>query len=157
MTDEGHRRQKTEYTADDIQRAVFRFLGDLGREVSRSGIDIWPTKSEEAAPRSEVFEDEENVHVLVDLPGVEEEDIDISLTSDYLTVKGERKPPKDHEEKKAYRREFGYGEFRTRIKLPCAIEADKADAELKSGVLRVKLPKKEKDKAVKVNVKKRSK
>jgi HSP20 family protein len=74
------------------------------------------------------------------LPGVEPWDIDISLTKDALTIKGEKKQEKEDKGKDSYRMERSYGSFTLTIPLPAEIDTDKAKAEFKKGVLTISLP-----------------
>jgi HSP20 family protein len=93
------------------------------------------------APDVDVDESDTEVRVSADLLGVDEKDIDLSVGDDWLTIKGEKKSEK--EEKNGGRRyvERTYGSFERTLALPCEVDADKANASFKKGVLTVTLPK----------------
>ncbi len=92
-------------------------------------------------PRMDVKETDAALEVTAELPGVEEEDIDVSLTDEMLTVKGEKKSETEREEKDLRVVERSYGSFERSVRLPCAVKADEVDAQFKNGVLKITLPK----------------
>ena len=89
----------------------------------------------------DLYETDEEVVVKASLPGVKPEEVEISVTGDTLTIKGETK--EEHEEKKPnyYRHERRYGSFQRALTLPVRVEADKANAVFEHGVLTLHLPK----------------
>lgn len=92
-------------------------------------------------PRTDVVETDTEVEVSVELPGLDEKDIEVSVTGDTLTVRGEKK--REHEETRmGYRlSERSYGAFYRSLPLPRGVAADAAEANFKKGVLTVRLPK----------------
>lgn len=92
-------------------------------------------------PSVDVAETDRAIKVSVDLPGMEERDIDVTLTGDVLTIRGERKHEREENEKGYFLHERSYGAFYRTIPLPPGVETDQAKAEFKKGVLRVTLPK----------------
>lgn len=94
-----------------------------------------------AVPMINIRDTEKAVIVEAELPGVKEDDIDLEITDDALTIKGEKKSEQETKEKDYFRREFSYGSFVRTIALPTAVESDKAEAEMKNGVLTITLPK----------------
>lgn len=109
-----------------------------------------------SVPAINVRETENAVVVEAEIPGVKEEDLDVEVSDETLTIRGEKKIETETKEKDYYHREFSYGSFSRSIPLPVAVESDKAEAELKNGTLRITLPKvqEEKPKAKKINIKK---
>ncbi len=103
----------------------------------------------------DIYETNDDVVVEASLPGVKPDDIDISVTGQVLTLKGESR--EEHEEKAQsfYRHERRHGSFVRQISLPSEVESDKATAEFEHGVLKLQLPKAEamKPKTIKVNAK----
>ncbi len=93
------------------------------------------------APRVDVVDSDKEIKVLAELPGMDEKDIEVSLSRDELTIKGEKKEEKEERSKGYYRNERCFGSFTRTIGLPLEIEADKAEASFKKGVLTVRLPK----------------
>lgn len=92
-------------------------------------------------PRIDVDESDENVTVTVELPGLQEKDVEVDLGSDFLTVKGEKRAEKTESHEGYHRSERAYGSFRRDISLPCEVQADRTKATFRSGVLTVTLPK----------------
>jgi HSP20 family protein len=93
-------------------------------------------------PPLDIRHDAENVYVVAELPGVTLESLDLSITGDTLSIKGERKAPEVPEDK-FHRRERPWGHFNRLVSLPDRVDADKIHAALKDGILRVMLPKAE--------------
>ena len=109
-----------------------------------------------AAP-IDVYETKENVVLKAAVPGVKLEDLDVSITGDVLTIKGEYKNEEQKQEGRNYiRQERRYGSFCRQLTLPAAIDADKVNASFEDGVLTLELPKREdiKAKSVKITAKK---
>ena len=106
----------------------------------------WPfgelmTNGSKLSPSMNVSETDKDVEVTVELPGVEEKEIDVSLADDVLTIKGEKKKEEEKSEDDYKIVECSYGAFERAIRLPCEVQADKIEANFKNGVLAVKLPK----------------
>ncbi len=108
--------------------------------------------SQEWMPRVDVAENKDGLTVKVDLPGVKQEDINISIEDQVLTVKGERKQETQNTEGGFTRTERAYGTFQRMMVLPTTVDADKVKATYRDGVLEITLPTKEeaKPKAIKV-------
>jgi HSP20 family protein len=104
------------------------------------------------APAIEVFEKEDKFVVKAELPGMKEEDIDVSVVGDTLTIKGERKAESEVKEEDYYCCERSYGSFSRSIALPSSVDAKKIGASYEDGVLEVSLPKAPEVKAKKVAV-----
>ncbi len=107
------------------------------------GFDIEPfgRKITAFSPNIDISETDKEVVISAELPGIEEKDIDVSLTKDSVTIKGEKKEEKEEKGKSYYRMERSYGSFCRTIPLPTEIDADKTTAEFKKGVLTIKMPK----------------
>lgn len=111
------------------------------------GFDLKPSTHLEGrsaaafTPRVDVSETDKEIKVSAELPGIDEKDIDVSLTRDTLTIKGEKKEEKEDKGKDYYRMERSYGSFTRAISLPIEVDTDKAKATFKKGVLQVVLPK----------------
>jgi HSP20 family protein len=108
----------------------------------------------EWAPSVDVAETDNEVVVTAELPGIKQDDVDITITDDVLTLKGEKKEEKEVKEKNYHRIERSYGSFQRSISLPAGVQADKAKATYKDGVLHITVPKAEeaKPKQIKINV-----
>jgi HSP20 family protein len=92
-------------------------------------------------PKVDVTENDKEIKISAELPGMDEKDIDVSLQKDVLTIKGEKKEEKEDKGKDYYRMERSYGSFSRSIPLPVDVETDKVEAKFKKGVLSITLPK----------------
>lgn len=139
----------------------FAMMRRLSEEMDRafgSSLGLWRGAGEEFgafAPPIEVREEEGNLVVSADLPGMRKEDIRVECTHDGLFIEGERK--REHEETRGgiRRSERSYGHFQRMIPLPEGADVEKAGAQFKDGVLevRVPLPKEEARKAREIPIK----
>ncbi len=93
------------------------------------------------APSAEACATESDYEIKVELPGVKEEDIDISLENNVLTIKGEKRSETEEKGKSYYFSERSYGAFQRAFQLPGTVEAGEINARFKDGVLEIKLPK----------------
>ncbi len=106
------------------------------------------------APPVDVYEDEHTVTLKVEVPGIDEKDIDVRVENNVLTVHGERKFEKEEKEENFRRVERQYGSFTRTFNLPSTVDAEKVQADYDKGILKITLPKKAeaKPKQIKVNV-----
>jgi HSP20 family protein len=106
------------------------------------------------APPVDIYEDEHNITLKLEVPGIEEEDIDVSVGNSTLTVHGERKIEKEEKEENFRRVERQYGSFTRSFTLPSSVDPGQVIAHYDKGVLKIKLAKKAeaKPKQIKVNV-----
>ena len=109
---------------------------------------IKPSNSNSFSPRVDVTEDKENLYVHAEVPGVDKNDIKISIVDDVLTISGVKKSEEKDEKKNYYRIERNFGAFTRSFTLPSEVVVDKIAAEYKEGVLVVTLPKTEEAKIV---------
>src|SRR5213592_4539240 len=106
------------------------------------------------APAVDVYEDEHNITLKIEVPGIDEKDIDVRIENNTLTVHGERKIEKEEKEENFRRVERQYGSFTRSFTLPSSVEPGQVSARCDNGVLKIKLAKKAeaKPKQIKVNV-----
>jgi HSP20 family protein len=124
-----------------------RFDDLWGRPLSRL-----PVEERGWLPAVDVFEKEDKFVVKAELPGIKEEDIDVSVIGDTLSIKGEKRTETEVKEKDYYRSERSYGSFYRSIPLPSNVDADKVEASFENGVLEVTLAKSAKVKPKKIAV-----
>lgn len=94
----------------------------------------------EKMPCADVVETGDGVEISVELPGMEQQDIEVALTGDSLTIKGEKKIERQEEKKGYFMSERSYGSVYRSIPLPPGVDTDAAEASFKNGVLIVRLP-----------------
>ena len=128
----------------------------LFRESLREGQDESLSTSS-FAPAVDVYEDEHNVTLKIEVPGIDEKDLDVRIENNTLIVHGERNIDKEEKEEKEenYRRvERQYGSFSRTFTLPNTVDTESVSADYEKGVLKIKLAKKAeaKPKQIKVNV-----
>lgn len=92
-------------------------------------------------PRVDVKETDKKVIVTAELPGLDEKDIEISVSGDALILRGEKRQEEEEKSEDYYRMERRYGSFQRVIPLPCEVQVDKAEANYRKGVLTIELPK----------------
>ncbi len=104
-------------------------------------------------PSLDVAETKNDIVVKVELPGMDQKDINISLSDGHLIIKGEKKQEKEEKEENYHFIERSYGTFTRSVQLPKEVKHDKISASYKNGVLKVVLPKSEEAKKKEVKVK----
>lgn len=114
----------------------------------------WSSNRVTFLPSAEIDETETEVHLKLEVPGMQADDLDIEVTGEAVTIRGERKSETKTEEKGSFRSEFYYGQFERTIPMPTHVKKDQVSAEYKDGVLSLTMPKapKEIKEAVKVKV-----
>ena len=106
------------------------------------------------APPVDVYEDEHDITLKIEVPGIDEKDINVSIENNTLTVRGERRFEKDEKEENFHRVERMYGSFTRSFTLPNTVNPEQISAHYDKGVLKILLSKKAeaKPKQIKVNV-----
>lgn len=89
----------------------------------------------------DVFQDDENIIVQSTIAGVSPDDLDVSITNDMVTIRGERRQQYDVDHEDYFYQECYWGTFSRSIILPVEIDADRAEAKIKNGVLTIRIPK----------------
>ena len=115
-----------------------------------------PLTTASFVPAVDIYEDEKKVVLKLEVPGLEEKDLDVRVENNTLTVKGERKFDKEEKEENFHRIERRYGSFFRAFTLPTTVDTENIDAKYNAGVLRLELKKKPEaqPKQIKVNVNK---
>ncbi|MFP4654105.1 MAG: Hsp20/alpha crystallin family protein [Methanohalobium sp.] len=121
---------------EDI-RETQRYLSDLFEDMMPAE---W-AESETYAPLVDVKEEDNNVIVTADIPGVNKEDVDINIRDDTVEINGQHKEESETEEEGYYRHERTYRAFSRTVPLPASVNEEDASAKLENGVLHITLPK----------------
>jgi len=138
----------------DPLREVRRIWDEMDRLFS-GFFERWPELGEREvgfAPAIDVSETESEVQITAEVPGIEPKDISIKVQDDTLIISGEKKREKEEKGRTYHRVERCYGRFERAIRLPSEVEADKAKASYKNGVLTITIPKSEKVKPKEIKV-----
>ena len=106
----------------------------------------------EWSPPLDIAETDDAVRVEVEVPGIDPATLDISVTGDLLTIRGEKRDETGREGHNYHRVERRYGAFTRSLTLPASVEADRVEAKAHCGVLSIRLPKKESAKARRVEI-----
>jgi HSP20 family protein len=131
----------------DIQSEVNRLFDNFfGRQAAGTG-RAW-------APPVDMYQTKDDVVLTLEVPGIREKDVAVSITGDLLSVKGERRFEQEVKEQELLHVERAYGKFERLIQLPMPVQADRVKATYRDGVLEIKLPKAEevKPKQIKVDI-----
>lgn len=121
-------------------------------KVSKKETEEWLGESE-GQLTIDVYQTPNEIVIKSTIAGVKPEDIDISITNDMITIKGTREKDEDIKEENYYYQECYWGPFSRSIILPVDVEVDYVDAAMKNGILTIKLPKIEKVKTKKIEIK----
>ena len=133
-------------TLQDRLNRLFQQSVSEGREESLTTSSF--------APAVDVYEDDHLVTLKIEVPGIDEKDIDVRLENNTLTVTGERRLEKEEKEENYRRVERQYGSFTRSFTLPQTVDAEKVSAQYDKGVLKITLAKKAeaKPKQIKISV-----
>jgi HSP20 family protein len=126
-------------------------LNNLQGEMNRLFDDFWnrfhepfgnlPNLWGSGTPKTDVVESESEIEISVELPGMEEKDIDVTLSDNVLTIRGEKKSEREEKKKDYHLSERSYGSFSRSLPLPSGVDTEQLKAEFKKGVLTIRLPK----------------
>jgi len=131
-----------------LQNRVNGLFQDYGRgqdELTSSGSFV---------PAVDVYQDEHKLTLKLEIPGVKQEDLDVQVENNTLTIRGERRFEKEEKEENFQRIERRYGSFSRSFTLPNTIDTENVNASYENGVLKLELAKREeaKPKQIKVNI-----
>jgi len=137
----------------------FRDLVSLREKMNRLFEDAVTSHGEEKdlvtsswAPAVDIYEDENELVLTAEVPGIEEKDIEIKLEDNTLSIHGERKMEKETKEENYHRLERAYGSFYRSFTLPNYIDQEKIQAQHENGILKITMPKKPELKTRKVKI-----
>ena len=137
----------------------YKDIVTLRDRMNRLFEDMSSPKSEEKnimagawAPSVDIYENEHEVVLAAEIPGVDEKDVEIKVEDNNLTLRGERKFEKETKEENYHRIERSYGSFFRSFSLPSYIDQDRIEAEHENGVLKIRMPKRAELKPRKVKI-----
>ncbi len=130
---------------DRLEDQMQRFMG---------GMSLWEPTSEAFTwgPKMDFSEDNGNYVLTAELPGVEPNDVDVELEGNILTIRGEKKMKREHQDERIQLSERRYGAFERRLTLPSAADPEKVTAGFQQGVLSVQIAKRPEARGKKIEV-----
>ncbi len=140
-------RFRTMWPSTSFWRDMSRLQRDLGHLLGGTSAPI--TSS---FPAMNLYAGDEGVILTAELPGVEPDDLDITVLGETLTLSGSRNIEEAEEDITYHRRERNYGNFTRTVELPFTVDGDHVDAKFKNGVLHVMLPRVEEEKPRKISI-----
>ncbi len=128
-------------------------MNSLFRDMNE---DSGPVTTAAFTPAADIYEDDKKIAIKLEVPGIDEKDLDVSVENNTLTIKGERKFEKEEKEENFHRVERRYGSFFRAFTLPSTVDTEHVSANYQNGVLKLELKKKPEaqPKQIKVNVEK---
>ncbi|MCU0844317.1 MAG: Hsp20/alpha crystallin family protein [Spirochaetes bacterium] len=144
------RNEQPDWGVDSFRKEINQLFNDF--------FAIGPSSLSESGwmPTVDVEEDDKEVRIRAEIPGIEEKDLSVTLENDMLTIAGEKKEEKKDEKKEENRRyvisERRFGSFHRTIRLPEGVDREKIDASFKNGVLKIAIPRKETPEAKRVKI-----
>ena len=148
----GHERgvaRREPFSFPSLHREIDRLFEDFAR-----GFPSFRSAERPALmPSMDVTESDKEIEITAELPGLEEKDVQINLSDNVLTIRGEKKAEKEEKEKDYHLVERSYGSFSRALQLPSGVDADAIKATIDKGVLKVTVPKPAAAVAKKIDVK----
>lgn len=139
----------------DIEREFNRMFNTLGSRFGVTKREDIDEEYENAVwmPLTDIYEDNDNYYLKVDLPGIKKDDVKISYADGTLSISGERSQEKETKDKKFHRIERSYGKYFRSFNIPKEIKEDKINAEFKDGQLSITIPKADEVKPKEIDIK----
>ena len=126
----------------------------FGSLVNRDFVnDFMPVRSTAFEPKIDVKENEKSFVIEAELPGLNQDDFNVTIENNVLTLEGEKKHEHKEESGNSYRSERMYGKFRRSFRLTNEVDSKKIEAEYTNGILTINIPKSEKAKPKQIDVK----
>ena len=131
-----------DFNEEDMAEAMEESEVDMDQEYSDEdgGAEVG-AQEQEGQLTVDVFQDDENIIIQSTIAGVSPDDLDVSITNDMVTIRGERRQQFDVDQEDYFYQECYWGTFSRSIILPVEIDADRAEAKIKNGILTVRIPK----------------
>jgi HSP20 family protein len=142
------------------EHPLARLRDELDHLFDRCWRDVWGTRFADIMPatagvgvRLNLAESENDVTITAELPGVDPKDVEINVTENLLTIRGEKKEEKEEKKRNYHYVERSFGSFHRSIQLPSSVDSNKVDASYKNGILTVTLQKRPDAKPKRIAVK----
>jgi len=132
-----------------LRHQMNHFFDDVFRPVGRNDSRL---SVRNCYPTVDIYDNDKNIIITAELPGIDKKDIVIDVKDGVLTLKGERSFDNEVKEKKYYRRERTFGKFERVFRLPADVDPEKISADYKDGILKIDIPKPEEQKPKQITV-----
>jgi HSP20 family protein len=126
---------------DSLHKEMDRLFEDFWKGSGSSTFMTGPWQHGALNPHVDETEDEKAFHVKVELPGMDKDDVDVTLSSGVLTIRGEKKREEEEKGNNFYRKERAFGSFRRTLPVPVDVDEAKVEAKFEKGILYIELPK----------------
>lgn len=136
-------RHEEEHPFSVLQREINSMFDDFFKGFSTFPAEMMEGRAGGYVPKIDMTENETELNIKAELPGIDEKDIEVSLANDVITIQGEKKEEKEEKGKDYYHVERSFGSFRRVLPLPVGIDTEKAAASFKKGILNITIPKTE--------------
>lgn len=133
--------RETENPIESFERDVDHMFDSFFRGFGLAPFGMSESEWAAFSPRVDIVDNDKEVKVSVELPGMDEKDVDVTPARDVLTISGEKHQEQEDRGKNYHRMERSYGAFKRSIPLMCDVDESKVEATFKNGVLTVILPK----------------
>lgn len=138
----------TDYDLLTPWRDLYRLRDEMDKAFSD-----YKVRTSAEYPAVNIWSSTNDMVLTAEIPGIDSNDIDLSISGDTLTLKGERNPEELKENESYHRQERSYGKFVRSIKLPFFVDNNKVEANYTNGILKIRLPKAESEKQKKITIK----
>ncbi len=150
---ENNNSDKEEKNQRPIRDVIHRMFDDDGFWNPSEWTSLMPSRWA-PFPKVDISENDDEVRVIANIPGIDPDDIDIEVKENTLVLTGKSEKQEEEKNKRYYRLEREYGEFRRSVTLPSRVKAEEVQAKCKNGVLTIVLPKAEEAKRKKIKIEK---
>jgi len=152
---DGRNREVSDHPFYSLQKEMNGLFDDFFQGFDVAPRSLYSRGMKNFTPSLDVKETDKEFIIKAELPGVDEKDVEVTVTDDAVTIRGEKKEEKEDKGKNYYYMERSYGFFNRTIPLAAGAESGKAEASFKNGILNIKVPKSEtvKAKGTKVPIK----
>ncbi|MFP7754150.1 Hsp20/alpha crystallin family protein [Thermodesulfobacteriota bacterium B35] len=138
---------------EDMDRYMEQFFRNPFSMLSSPLMTGGLTRMEGITPSVDIYDDGDDMVLKAEIPGIKKDDLDVTITDEAITISGEKKQEEKVDKENYHRIERRYGSFSRSFRLPDNVNAGKAKAEFKDGVLEVRIPKTKESKKKKIEIK----
>ncbi len=138
---EVHHPREDAYAQEDVQEVLEEQEQETEEDFSDESDGVEGLEEQEGQLTVDVFQDDESIIIQSTVAGVSPDDLDVSITNDMVAIRGERKAQHNVDQEDYFYQECYWGTFSRSIILPVEIDADRAEAKIKNGILTIRIPK----------------